>query len=740
MIKTILLLLLITPLFINGQKSSWTNQHYKEQAFIKNEGQFKDKNWQSDKIEYVAKEGIWYTFFTNKGLTYRLDKLIRNPNKKEGNHNHPSRVYITELVHVAWIGANNNVQIVAENKVDHYNSYAIQDPITKEVTNINHIEGYKKITYKNLYNNIDVEYIFPKDGGIKYSVILHPGADPSQIKMQYKTDHTNIKEEYSNIQLNQAGELEINTSIANLIEHKPVTFYNDTKLNINSKYIFSNNILSFHLDSYDVTKKVIIDPWVVAPAWVGPDFTREVETDGTGNVYVIGGETPMQLRKYDITGNLIWTYNAPWSAGAIWLGTLATDDLGTSYITAGLNAEIEKINNAGGLVWHQNGPTSPFVTEYWAITFNCDNTKLIIGGTGPNGGNTGGSIYTLDANNGNVIDSVIVGIPIGIPSPLEVRAIAPTKNSKYVYLTHNEVGVVNEDFITCSSTGTVSGSVLEVNNTTPFSYASQNYLSTTQGGAGIKAIIANDNFFYTHTGDRILQWDINTGALINSVALPSGSSIIAAGLYTVQCNGLDIDVAGNVYAGSMDRVVQFDPNLNVISTALTAGGFTVYDVSVNSNGEVIAGGAIFDQSVGAGRAGRIEALNMSAGAQYITAICCDPAFCNFRSLCITDAPVNLNPNTPGGTWGSSPFTLGLNTITGVFDPAVAGAGTYTVTYSLACGSDSSTIVVEPSCIAVCIDPNGDLTASGGTAPYIWDELITIVVDPQSSSAECIFCG
>ena len=30
-------------------------------------------------------------------------------------------------------------------------------------------------------------------------------------------------------------------------------------------------------------------------------------------------------------------------------------------------------------------------------------------------------------------------------------------------------------------------------------------------------------------------------------------------------SGLDVDATGNVYAGSMDRVVKFDPSLNIIS-------------------------------------------------------------------------------------------------------------------------------------------------------------------------------
>ena len=60
---------------------------------------------------------------------------------------------------------------------------------------------------------------------------------------------------------------------------------------------------------------------------------------------------------------------------------------------------------------------------------------------------------------------------------------------------------------------------------------------------------------------------------------------------------------GNVYAGSGDRVVKFDEDLNFISEATLP--FSVYDVSVNSNGEVVVVGAQFDNQ-SANRNGSIQ--------------------------------------------------------------------------------------------------------------------------------------
>ncbi|MBN4061927.1 gliding motility-associated C-terminal domain-containing protein [Bacteroidales bacterium AH-315-I05] len=709
--RKILLFLFILPFLLNGQTGNWKRNIDLDKAFIKNEGQFEGRNWQkNNQIEYAVSQNPFYIFFTKKGLTYRLDKIVRNPNRKKGKHDSPKRVNISELIHVTWLGANENVEIVVENKTDHYFSYAVKNFKTKEVTNLNRIGGYKKIIYKNLYDRIDIEYVFHPEGGIKYSVILHPGADPSQIKMQYKTSHTNTKEENITLKLNQLGQIEINTSLGDIIEHKPYTFYNNSKGEINSKYVFENNVLSFEIENYDNSQKIVIDPWVVSPTYTTSTAVWEVETDGLGNVYVIGGETPMELKKYDSAGNPLWTYTTPWDTASVWLGTLATDASGTSFITSGTSPEIERVDNAGNMVWHTNG--TGFSDEYWSITFNCDKTKLIVGGTSVSGlFDFYATIFDIDINSGNVLNTATFAYSNffggGLVTPEEVRSISSSKNARYIFLTHDQVGAVNQNLGICPT----DDPVFQVNNTHNLGYKCENYLPKTQNGGGLKALVANDNYFYTHAGDIIYQWDLNTGAQLNNVNLPGGSAVVVFGGIVVHNSGLAVDDCGDVYAGSMNSVVRFDQNLNIKSQSSVS--FTVYDLSVNSNGEVLAVGAQSNNS-SINRNGRIESINMSACAQYAL-VCCDANVCMPGTMCITDAPITLTPNTGGGTWSGT----GVNA-SGVFDPAGAGLGIHTITYTLACGPGIINITVSP-CVAlnICVEANNDLTVSGGVGPYTW---------------------
>lgn len=688
-------------------------------AFIPNVGQFNNRNWQDNEIKYAINENPFYVFFTDKGLTYRFDKIIKNPVYKNGDHTAPKRINISELVHATWVNSNPDVEIKAEGMNSNYYSYAIRTGVGKETRNINNIQGFQKITYVNLYDNIDVEYILHPEGGIKYSVILHPGADPSLVQLKYSSGHTNVQDENISYGLNENGEFEIKTSLGDLLEHSPFTFEKDSEKEVASAFKFNNDILSFELGNYDNSKTIVIDPWVVSPAYNSSTAVWEVETDGAGNVYTIGGETPMELKKYNAAGTLQWTYVTPWDTNSVWLGTMATDNAGVTYITSGTSPEIERINTGGGMVWHNNG--GGLSTEYWSITFNCDKTKLIVGGTGGGLFSFTAEIYDIDINNGNVLAQQTVGQQGGSFTPIEVRSISSSKNAKYIYLTHEQAGAINQNIGACPT----NAPYFEVDNAHHLAYKCENYLPTTQNGGGLKALVANDNFFYTHDGDEIYQRDLGTGALITSVALPGGSANTSLGDIVVHCSGLAVDDCGNVYAGADDRVVKFDQNLNFISQAMTS--FSVYDVSVNANGEVLAVGAQQDNN-STNRNGRIESISLAACAQYAL-VCCDANICPQDTVCETDAPFNLFTTTGGGTFSGTGIT---NTTAGTFDPSTSGSGTFTITYTAACGSDDIDVVVSP-CLSLtaCEQANGDITVTSGTGPYTWNT--------QTTTQDCSAC-
>jgi gliding motility-associated-like protein len=714
-----------------------------KQGFIENKGQFDGRSWRGETpILYSVSHNPFNIYFSPDGWTYRFDKIIKNPKRKEDPTVMPKRLNISELIQVHWLGSNPNVEVVAEGKYAPYFTFGVFDENKKE-TAISGIHSYDKITYKNLYDHIDVEYIIHPEGGIKYNILLHPGADPSIVKLKYSSAHTNTQGERIAIGLNSAGEVEIKTSLGEITEKAPVSFYADGTP-IASRYIWKDNVLSFELTNYDNSKAAVIDPWIVSPNFQTSTAVWEVETDSFGNVYSIGGETPMELKKYDINGNLQWTYVTPWDTNNVWLGTLATDPDGNSFVTSGTSPTIQRVNTNGGLVWSNNHTTMNGPSEFWSITFNCDYTKLIVGGTEANIAlfinDFWGAIYDIDINNGNILNTQLFELvsvnlmnpPTGIflDTPIEVRSVASSKNSQYVYLTHTKVGKITDNFSFCGN----NPPIFDEDNQRNLGYKCENFLPETQNGGGLKGIIAGEDYFYTHSGDEIRQWDILTGDLINVAPIPGGSSntVPLIGGHVMHCSGLAVDDCNNIYAGSMNQVVQYDANLNILSTQPTS--FNVYDVSVNSNGEVIAAGAQ-QNNAAVNRNGRIEALNFSACSQFAI-ICCDPNFCNPGPLCETDPAVTIDFSQPGGTW-SGP---GVNA-SGVFDPAIAGPGEHMITYTLPCGELSQSVVVSPcQPLEACINANGTVTITNGVGTIVWEETLAPSSSPITNQAECENCG
>ncbi len=719
-------------LFSYSENGPWGIRFEKQKSFIENKGQFKiasDLNSEKASVVYAYDGGSTMIYFSPNGVTYSFlkrwkneasekeeEEQIKNSEDWKKHEAEEGKVeFKTAVVNMIWENSNPNVQVVGSEKTADYHSYTFKENNIEK--NVNHINGFKKITYKELYPHIDVEYVFHPKNGVKYTIVLHPGADVSQVKMKYS----------KNVKINSHGDICVRTDLGELVDHAPLTFLEENKTTtISSHFIKTKNSISFSLGDYDHSKTVLIDPWTTTPNFNVANFGAgaadwdcvwECEKDGAGNVYIIGGVMPMQLLKYNSAGTLQWTYTTPYDTSNVWLGTFATDLLGNSYVTAGSVAQIQKINTAGGLVWNNASPGGIFSSaEFWNISFNCDQTKLVIGGTGGALLALRGAIYNVDVLTGNVIATQIVGYGamFGFPPSIqEVRSITSARNGRYYFLTLDTIGYVNQNFSLCPSG---SSSLFKTNSTYNFGYKCENYRFD---NSGIMAIKANGNFVYTQNGTNIHKRSLLTGAILATAVIPGGAATTSLGRKMVSNSGIDIDSCGNVYVGSTNAVVKFSANLTLLSSVATT--FNVYDVTVSYGGNVIACGSTGNSSSGGARAGKVQSFSM-VSCSPMTSICCDATICSHPPACVTDPAFTLQAGTSGGVWSGTGIT---NATTGLFNPATAGAGSWTVYYTLSCGVDSTTIVVS-SCLplSVCQSAGPTLTVTGGVGPYTWQNQVT----------------
>ncbi len=719
-LMTVFLSLAGKPAMAGDGTASWTVKYESPKVFIKNEGQFPVANKEkirSEDVLYAYDNGQTMIYFTKHGVTYAFNKKSIRKDSDEGHNEGESEennaVTQTDIVCMTWDGANADVKVVAEGQSPDYFSYGVRNG--EKFTNVANIPAYRKLTYKNLYPNIDVEFSFlkyndEKEAAVEYSVIVHPGGDLSAVKMNYPDDRKLFLHGWQhNLRIATAFEGSFLGHHAKIFQSHPTTYYLDNKeVELKSSYVKNGNSISFNVEDYDHSKTIVIDPWTVTPSLPNSNKIWEIERDTLGNVYIYGGDMPMTLKKYSNAGALVWTYITPWDTATYWVGSFIVDKAGNSYITSGANGELSKITPAGALAWHNN-PNGLFgpLYEYWHLSFNCDQSQLVIGGTRtPNALSTAsyrGAIMNMNLNTGAVLNYVEVGYVGGFLNTQikEVRSICASPNGNYYYLTLDSIGSV-----------TPALAINYQNNSTyNFTYGSPAYGVTNQGISAIRATSTN---IYTQNGATLSKRDITNGAILATVNIPGGvsNSVIIIGGNTPGNSGLDLDSCGNIYVGSTSGVIKYDANLTYIATYPTP--HAVYDVAVNSNGEVVACGDRFATSI-----------NMSA-CNPVKLVCSN---CPTINPPIT-GPTSFCPNSSGtslsGPAGYSSYTWSNGATTQSINVTSAGTFSLTVSDGNACtGASSVTVTINAAPTptitgptTICSNPI-TLDAGTGYSSYHW---------------------
>jgi gliding motility-associated-like protein len=686
-----------------SEPARWLTSFQADRCFIENKGQFDGRTGRADEqVLYAVDEGALQILFTARGVVYRFDEKEKNFYRQRGDRSQPRMRTRTHFVRMEWEGSAPGTRLIAEGQRPDAHTYSSLRA-DMSVSAITGVRGFSRLTYRNLLPGIDVEYTIHPERGIKYAVRVAPGADAARLRMRYQAER--------GIVLDADGNLRIATPHGDIVDNAPTANLADgRKEPVRARFAIEGDAVRIVLDRYDRRRPVLIDPWVATPPFGNSNRIWDVEVDAASNVYVYGGDTPLRLRKYSPLGALQWTYNTPWDTANYWIGSMVADPAGNCYITAGTDPRIAKVSTNGVLEWSANGG---FFDEYWRMSFNCDYTQMVLGGTrltlGPTLVPIGyGHAFRINLANGAVLSSTNVAAlspsPL-ISNPNEIRAMTAAPNGRYYFLTLDTIGCITEDL----------GIIYRRGNSYGFSYRMAGYGVTNQP---INAIAATSSFLYTQNGATLHKRAIGTGAILATATIPGGTTTTQLGQASAQNSGIAVDSCGRVVVGSGNAVHLFDADLNLLASAGTPAA--VYDVAINHNGEVVACGNGF-----------VASLALAACAPPAV-LCCYTSIDAVPVQCANGAPISLSAQTAGGTW-SGPGIIDPDS--GLFDPAMAGAGTHAITYALPCGSSTIDVVVSPCApLSVCVDPtSGALVASNGVAPYAWQQQVTT----QNCSA-CLF--
>jgi gliding motility-associated-like protein len=548
-------------------------------AFIENKGQYKDID--SNKVEFAIDNGLEKIYFTTKGLVYELTKVYpiterqrESLEKGDADAIKPNKLY---FVNMNWIGSNQNIAIEPSEKQSYYVTYG-----EKELNSW----AFKKITYKNVYNGIDIEYIIPEDKnlGIKYSLIVNPGADPNNVKISYTGDVDRIS--------TKNNEVIIKTPLEDIIEHSPASFIKDGDA-VSSLFKVQDDILSYDFpNGYDANKTLIVDPWVSSTNSLSTNsYAYDVDYDFLGNTYVYGGYNPFKVACYSNAGVFQWVFGGTvssigWSSAPITsqASNFGVDRftskhyIGQGYVTGG--NKIVRIDNQGNYDNFVNTANSSF-QEVWDMGFHCTTVEVfVLGGTT----SSNNSAVTINTTNATLnLSTFQPTISTGFQD-IASHAIDDAANIYVLYGSgisslNNHISWVNSTF---------NGNVwTQTSNYSTFS--EQGNKNQYQGAGslssnGFNALAVNANYLFYYNGYDLAAYNKSTGALIGSTTI-SGQTVKQQG-------GIAVDDCNNLYLGGNGSILTYSFNGSSFSSNSSISLNTsttqyVYDIKLDKQTKLL---------------------------------------------------------------------------------------------------------------------------------------------------------
>ena len=542
--------------------------------------------------------------FTKSGLIHlqrRVNPISKEQEEKFEKEGLPEeeierkKTITDRTITMQWVDANPDVEIVAGEKRKDYHTYWMQ---TEKAW------AYKSITYKNIYPGIDIVYSFPKVSatGFEYSIIVHPGADPSLIKMKYGGDVKKLKIE--------EGKLVIRSEVNGVTESAPVCYYNDRvtenkTAEIPSGFEVKENVIGFVFPSgYDRTKTFIIDPFVsntTVLTGLNAGKAKDVDFDYLGNIYVTGGgdgNTTHKLAKYDAGGNLLWTFSGvlslpAWNFGPYFGGWVVDKSTGNIYMGQGFDFTTGFIVvrlSTTGIYDNYITTGNPNFRENWKMIWNCNagSPQILVAGGGTNSDINLG-IFSPPST--FITASNLTGI-VGIAfQDMADMVIDPLTNSMYTLYASGSIPALNNSIYKHNQPYSAATRVWNVGTGYPVLQEAANrpyfgFSGLQENSANILAV--NSSYLFYWDGRNLKAMNKATGATV-------GTPLTDASAVKLMQGGIVADACDNIYVGSTNGTIKvykftgavFDdaamPDLNIAGYATSS----VYDLAYDEQRKML---------------------------------------------------------------------------------------------------------------------------------------------------------
>ncbi len=304
---------------------------YGDLGFIENKGQLRNTIGESVPfIHFLLKGNNQQLYITDHGLTYVFSKTITSPKELTSIQYASSfEKDLIEGVTIEWARIDMNLKGATIRKSNIYTGAPLNSYTNYYLSHcpegVLNVQSYREVVIKNIYKDIDWAFNI-SENGFEYSFIVHPGADPSQIKMIYQGA--------GEVYVSELSQINLHTTLGNLEEGHLLCYQelDGFRKQINSSYEIitnqnyvinpnSNQLItdshslkeiSIAVGDYDASLPLVIDPPIQWATYFGGSMSNglsDMKTDNLGNLYLTSSTSSLDFPVKDIGGYFQDTLN-----------------------------------------------------------------------------------------------------------------------------------------------------------------------------------------------------------------------------------------------------------------------------------------------------------------------------------------------------------------------------------------------------------------------------------------------
>ncbi|MFN8484340.1 MAG: SBBP repeat-containing protein [Anaerolineae bacterium] len=366
-------------------------------------------------------------YFTDNGVTFVLtdagamtEQQANAPGARSARDSQPGETYTLKL---NFVGAS-AVEPVGRDRTEAVVSYFRGNISEWKMA----LPTYSEVVYENLWPGISLSYRGTQDR-LKYTFVVQPGADPSQIRLAYHGA--------TRLAVNHAGELDVETPAGGFRDDVPVAYQQieGRRVAVDVGYALSGPGLvpapmeyGFGLGAYNPGYPLVIDPSVfVYAGFIGGRSGANgnaIAVDRVGNAYITGstpcldttfpdgagfGSLPGFNHSCGFAGDAYVVKVNAEGTGLVYAGYIggngadrgngiAVDNDGNAYITGSTTSSEASFpggSNIGSLpgpdrTYNGQGPMTRAIGDAFVVKVNAAGTGLVyagyVGGSGDDEG------------------------------------------------------------------------------------------------------------------------------------------------------------------------------------------------------------------------------------------------------------------------------------------------------------------------------------------------------------------